>query len=259
MARMTALPNTPVAAARMLAAGWSRLADILWPPVCGACEAASTVHGALCPACWDKVTFLGRPQCAACGVPLPYDLGPEALCGDCARQRPRVDRARAAFVYDDASRPMILAFKHADRTDLAPALVGHLLRPARPLLADADLIVPVPLHWRRLLARRYNQATLLANGLSARSGVPSVPDMLVRVKATPPQGGLGRLGRARNVKGAFRVRLNRRGLLAGKRVLLVDDVMTTGATLDAAARVLLRGGASAVDAITIAPVVLPGL
>ena len=253
MTRMAGDPNWPGGAGRMLGAAWQRTADLLWPPVCGACEAPTTAHGQLCSECWDRVRFIGAPQCAACGLPFPHELGKGALCGGCARARPRIDRARAAF------KPMILAFKHGDRSDLLPALVGHLLRPGRVLLEDADLIVPVPLHWRRMLRRRFNQSALLANGLAARTGVPSWPDLLVRVKPTRTQGGLGRQGRIRNVAGAFRVRERHLVAVAGKRVLLIDDVATTGATLDAAARALLKAGAAAVDALTIARVIGPSI
>ena len=170
--------------------------------------------------------------------------------------RPLLGRARAAFIYDDASRPIILAFKHADRTDLAPVLATWLRRPAAALLADADIIAPVPLHWTRLLSRRFNQAALLSNRLARLSGTKPVPDLLVRRKRTGTQGGKSRRARQRNVQGAFKVPARHRAQLRDKRVLLVDDVMTTGATLDATARALLRGGASAVDVVTLARVVL---
>lgn len=154
---------------------------------------------------------------------------------------------------------MILVFKHADRTDLAPVLANWLLRPAAPLLADADIVAPVPLHWSRLIARRYNQAALLANRLAAMTDVRPVPDLLVRKRRTGTQGGKSRAARRRNVQGAFKVSARQIRMLRDKRVLLVDDVMTTGATLDACARALLRAGASAVDVITIARVVTSGL
>ncbi len=233
--------------------------DHLWPPVCAACDAPVASAAGLCPDCWDAVTFLGRPQCHACGVPLPFDPGPGALCGDCTRARPPYDRARAAFVYDDASRGMILAFKHADRTDLGPALVNWLRRPAAPLLADADIVAPVPLHWSRLLGRRYNQSAMLANALARQAGLRAVPDLLIRKRRTGTQGGKSRTARRRNVQGAFRVAGRHVPMLRDERVLLVDDVMTTGATLEACARALLRSGAAAVDVVTIARVVTAGL
>ena len=157
-------------------------ADYIWPPMCAGCETPIRDAQGLCARCWDSVTFLSGPVCEACGVPFEYDLGPGALCGDCMRARPPFQRARAAFIYDDASRSMILAFKHADRTDLAPVLATWLRRPAAALLADADIIAPVPLHWTRLLSRRFNQAALLSNRLARLSGTKPVPDLLVRQK-----------------------------------------------------------------------------
>lgn len=245
---------TPILKSAMLG-----MIDHLWPPVCAACDVPVQGAGGLCPDCWDAVTFLGAPQCYACGVPFPFDAGERALCAECMRARPPYDRARAAFVYDDASRGMILAFKHADRTDLAPALVTWLKRPAAALLPDADIICPVPLHWSRLLSRRYNQSALLSNALAADGHARSVPDLLIRKRRTGTQGGKSRAARRRNVQGVFRVRPRHVPMLRDKRVLLVDDVMTTGATVEACARALLRAGAGGVDVITIARAVTSGL
>ncbi|MEX0692967.1 MAG: ComF family protein [Rhodospirillales bacterium] len=233
--------------------------DHLWPPLCTACDTPLSSVGGLCATCWDKIRFMGRPQCHACGVPFPFDPGAGALCASCSARRPAFERARSAFIYDDASRGIILAFKHADRTDLAPMLVTWLLRPAAPLLADAEIVAPVPLHWSRLLSRRYNQSALLANALARHGRVQSTPDLLIRTRRTPSQGGKSRLGRHKNVQGAFKVNTRHGQVLRDKRVLLVDDVLTTGASVEACARTLLRGGASAVDVITIARVVTSGL
>lgn len=252
MTRLTAMLKSAVRQTR------TTIRDHLWPPLCAVCD-EQVQGGGLCADCWDAVTFLGAPQCYACGVPFPFDPGPGALCAACTRARPPYERARAAFVYDDASRPMILAFKHADRTDLAPALVNWLARPAAVLLQDADIVAPVPLHWSRLLHRRYNQSALLSNALARRAGAQALPDLLVRKRRTGTQGGKSRPARIRNVQGAFRVRAGYVSGLRDKRVLLVDDVMTTGATLEACARALLRAGAGAVDVITIARVVTSGL
>ncbi len=232
--------------------------DAIWPPMCANCETRVEAPG-LCPDCWERISFIGAPQCGACGVPVPFGPSPDSLCAACARDRPPFDRARAAFVYDAESRPMLLAFKHADRTDLAPMLAGLLARPAAPLLADADLVMPVPLHWRRLYSRRYNQSAILARHIAAGTKAAFVPDLLVRTKPTPSQGGKSRAGRFRNVQGAFRVPDRQRRRLRDKRVLLVDDVYTTGATVSAAARALLRGGAAVVDVVTLARVVQTGL
>lgn len=250
------MPRLGVILKIVFAAGGA-LVDHLWPPLCPNCDTEIDAPG-LCPGCWDRVTFIGAPQCDVCGVPLPFGEPGHAVCADCTRARPPFERARAAFVYDADSRPMILAFKHVDRTDLAPVLTTLLRRPASPLLNDADFVVPVPLHWRRMLSRRYNQSALLAMRLAKGGQGRYLGDLLVRAKPTASQGGKSRSGRVRNVQGAFRVPERYRSRLRDKRVLLVDDVYTTGATVQACARALLRAGAGAVDVVTLARVVQAG-
>jgi ComF family protein len=224
--------------------------DLLLPPRCIKCGAAVSAAGALCAPCWSGITFLGEPCCACCGLPFSYDQGAGTLCGGCARTMPPFARARAALRYDEESRRLVLAFKHGDRLHLAPALGRWMRRAGGALVAEADIVVPVPLHWTRLFARRYNQAAVLAHEL-ARSGGPAVgADWLVRRRRTPSQGKRNALGRQRNVAGAFALRRGRD--VAGKRVLLIDDVFTTGATVEACARVLLRAGAAQVDVLTLA-------
>lgn len=228
--------------------------DLLLPPQCLSCRAIVAAPGTLCGACFAKIRFLSAPCCAACGMPFEFDPGgADALCASCIRDRPAYDRARAVFRYDDASRGLILAFKHGDRIDAAPAYASWLLRAGSELAAVADCIAPVPLHWTRLFRRRYNQSALLANALARLAGRPAAPDLLRRRRRTPSQGGLGRAERIRNVRGAFAVRA--RPEIADKRILLVDDVLTTGATVEACARALLKAGASAVDVLTLARVV----
>jgi len=236
----------------------SRMLDVVLPPRCLKCGATVDSVGSLCATCWPEVAFLAPPQCATCGLPFEFDLGPNAVCGACAAEPPVFAHARAAFRYDDGSKDLILRFKHADRTDSAPAFGRWMARAGAALLADADLIAPVPLHWLRLFMRRYNQAALLASALGELSGKPAVNDLLLRRRRTPSQGGLGPLARERNVAGAFVVHPGRRARLRDKRVLLVDDVLTTGATVSACASVLLRGGARAVDVLTLARVVRTG-
>ncbi len=238
-----------------------RAADIalgaVLPPRCLACGAQVGDPGALCPTCWQGLAFLGAPCCEACGYPFEYDAGEEALCGACASRPPAYDRARAALTYDEASRGLILALKHGDRTDAAPALGAWMAASGRALLAEADVVAPVPLHRLRLLARRYNQSALLAHAIARRANVPCVPDLVVRRKRTPSQGGLSASARVRNVRGAFAVAPRHAGLVAGRRVVLVDDVLTTGATAESCARTLRAAGASAVDVLTLARVVRP--
>ncbi len=229
--------------------------DALLPPQCLSCGAIVEGHGLLCPTCWDEVVFLSPPCCDACGLPFEYDPGEGVLCGACCRQRPVFQRARSVMAYDTHSRRLILTFKHGDRTDAAPALGRWLLRAGSDLIADADLVAPVPLHWTRLFIRRFNQAALLARALRRRAGPPVVLNLLIRHRRTPSQGRLGPALRRRNVRGAFALRSSMAREIKGKRVLLIDDVLTTGATVSACARTLLAGGAEAVDVLTLARVI----
>lgn len=233
----------------------SRLCDAVLPPRCLHCGCLVGDHGALCAACWAELRFIGPPCCAACGLPFEYDLGPDAVCGACSAQRPRYDRARAALVYNDASRDLVLRFKHSDRLEGAATFAAWMARAGGGLIEEADILAPVPLHWLRLVRRRYNQAAVLANAIGRAQGKLVIPDLLERRKATPTQGHLGREARRRNVAGAFRVAPRHRQALAGKRILLVDDVLTTGATAESCARVLRAAGATAVDLLVLARVV----
>lgn len=231
------------------------LLDALLPPRCLSCGAEVERQGGLCPACWTGLRFIGPPSCARCGLPFEYDMAGETECAGCLADPPEFARARSVLVYDGASRPLILAFKHADRTYAAPAFGEWLARVGAPLLADADLIAPVPLHRWRLFRRRYNQSALLARALAGVAGLNAVCDLLERTRSTPSQGGMSRNGRIANVAGAFRLRPRRKSLVAGRRIVLVDDVLTTGATVSECARVLMRAGASRVDVVTLARVV----
>ena len=230
--------------------------DLVLPPRCLCCGAGVEAPGKLCAACWGKLTFLGPPHCRLCGYPLPHALPEAPLCGACAADPPAYDRARAALRYDDGSRRLILAFKHADRTDTAPAFGRWLARAGAELLADADLLAPVPLHRWRLLKRGYNQAAVLAHALARGTGARLLPDLVQRVRATASQQGLGGRARIENITAAaFRAHPWHRRQLDGAKVLLVDDVLTTGATVEACARVLRRAGAAQVDVLTLARVV----
>jgi ComF family protein len=232
------------------------LLDLVLPPRCLRCGLAVDSQGRLCAECWRSLTFLGPPQCRLCGYPLPHALPEAPLCGECAREAPAYDRARAALRYDDGARRLILAFKHADRTDIAPAFGVWLARAGAELLAEAELIAPVPLHRFRLLKRGYNQAAILAQALAKATALPLIPDLLQRQRATASQQGLSGRARLENVTpAAFRVHPWQRGRVEGRAVMLIDDVLTTGATVGACARVLRRAGASRVDVLTLARVV----
>jgi ComF family protein len=229
--------------------------DALLPPLCLSCQTIVDQPGAVCAACWTRLSFLGAPMCQRCGLPFPYEVGAGAECAACIADPPPWQRARAVFAYDEASRGLVLGFKHADRLHAAPAFGRWLARAGAELAAESDIVAPVPLHWLRLALRRYNQAALLATALAAASGRAVIPDLLRRTRRTPSQGRLGRTERQRNVAGAFRIRERHRPRLDGARVLLVDDVLTTGATARACAKALTDAGAAAVDVLTLARVV----
>ena len=226
------------------------LVDAVLPPRCLACGEAVDEPDALCGRCWAGMVFFAPPWCARCGLPFPHPMGEGALCGECARQRPAWDRARAVLRYDKNSRPLVLSLKHGDRTHMAGAFGRWMRRAGAELLDGADLIVPVPLHWTRLFQRRFNQSALLAHAIRKAGGPPVAPDWLVRRRRTPSQGHLGPLARARNVRGAFALKKGRS--VRGRRVVIIDDVLTTGATVEECARVLRRGGAEFVGVLTLA-------
>lgn len=210
--------------------------------------------GGVSPRLWPDLDFLAPPFCACCGVRFPFDAGEGTLCPSCIAAPPVYDRARAAMIYGGAGRDLILSFKHGDRTALVRTFIPWLLQAGDAFRAGACLIVPVPLHRWRLLKRRYNQAGLLAQGLARCWDLPYRPEILLRVRATPSQGHQGRRARADNVRGAFTVPLFWQDQVAGQRIVLVDDVLTTGATANACARALKQAGATGVDVLTLARV-----
>ncbi len=231
--------------------------DIALPQLCAACREPVEDSG-LCAGCWGKLSFIAPPYCERLGIPFVYDPGPGVLSMEAIADPPAYRRARAAVRYDDVARTLVHAFKYGDRLDLAPTMGRWMANAGRELLREADTIVPVPLHWRRQWMRRFNQSALLSQVISGSAGVPVAPLALRRVKATPQQVGLSQSARALNVQGAFRVSTNGKAEVAGRRLILVDDVLTSGATVDACARALLRAGAANIDVLVFARVVAGG-
>lgn len=232
--------------------------DTVVPPLCLNCKSEVSEPQSLCARCWGQVRFLGPPHCVQCGMPFPHDLGAQVKCGVCLARPPFFEWMRSAVAYDDGSRDLILGFKHGDRLETVP-LFGRWMHQA--MLNDTqngELIVPVPLHWRRLFKRRYNQSALLAHRLGKLVDVPVRSGLLVRTKATPSQGEMGTArSRLKNVAGAFALSEEGKRIVKGKRLVLVDDVLTTGATANACSKALLRGGALSVSVVTLARVVRP--
>jgi len=238
---------------------WRGALDLVFPPQSlDGGEAA--MAGGLSAATWSRIHFLDGPVCDGCGTPFEYDQGPGARCAACMARPRAFAAARAACLYDETSREPILKLKHADRPDVGELFALWIARSARELIAEADAVAPVPLHRWRLLSRRYNQAAEIARPLCRREGIAYLPDALVRRRATDTQAGKSGSGRKRNVAAAFVVPPARRGLVEGRRILLIDDVMTTGATAEGCARALKAAGAARVDLAVVARVKeAPGL
>jgi ComF family protein len=227
--------------------------SLIYPPTCSGCGAATADPGALCPSCWSGLRLIEEPVCARYGTPFAVDLGLGPLLSPRAIAEPPVfDRCRAVALYDSVARRLVHRLKYEDRLDLATVMARMMSASGRTLIAEAECLVPVPLHRARLWRRRFNQAALLAQAIAADAGRPFVPAALERARATRSQVGLSRAARAENLSGAFRVPPAEAHRIRGCRVLLVDDVTTTGATGNAAARALLRGGAASVDLLTFA-------
>jgi ComF family protein len=230
--------------------------DFLLPPHCPTCDEQVPLQGTFCPTCFAKLNFITSPLCASCGLPFGSAAqgGLAGLCLTCTAHPPQWHEARAALVYDDAARALILPFKNADRQELARVLAAQMARAGRTLLARAEILVPVPLHRWRLFQRGFNQAALLAHALAKGAGLPVSLDALRRTRRTPSLGPLSATERARTLQGALAVRPSRTARLQGRRVLLIDDVMTSGATANACAEILKHAGCAAVDVLVAARV-----
>jgi ComF family protein len=227
-------------------------ADFVYPPCCVGCGRMTNTGGALCVECWAGVQFIDRPYCEVLGIPFAKDHGPGVLSAAAIADPPPFERLRAATVHDGPARKLVHQLKYLDRTDLARLMASWMLRASDGTVAACDVIVPVPLHRRRFLARRFNQSAELARHLAVLSGKPFLASTLIRVKPTSRQVGLSARARRQNVRGAFAIAPGRDADILGKRVVLVDDVYTTGATVAAAARRLKKAGAADVTVLTFA-------
>jgi ComF family protein len=236
---------------------WRGTVDLITPPKCLSCGQGVAQGAALCVPCWHKLNHISAPVCEALGTPFAFDEGEGALSPAAIADPPRFVRGRAAVAFDEASRDLVHQLKYRDRQEAGLAMARMMAAAAPQILADCDVIVPVPLHRFRLWKRRFNQAAFLALRLVEHSGKPCLTDVLERQKATRSQVGLDAEARQKNVRRAFAINPDMQHRIGGKRVLLIDDVRTTGATANACADMLLKGGASAVDVLTFALVLEP--
>jgi ComF family protein len=230
------------------------LADIIYPPICLGCGTLVGGHGAFCGDCWRALSFIEKPYCPILGVPFSHDMGEGIVSAQAIAEPPRFDRARAAVLYDDRARALVHGLKYRDRTDLARTMAKWMLRVEDGHVTASDAIVAVPLHRWRLMRRKFNQSGELARAVAALSGRRFLPGALVRKRATRQQVGLGARQRKENVRGAFAVSDAALPELVGRKVVLVADVFTTGATVDAATLALKKAGVAEVTVLTFARV-----
>ena len=227
------------------------LADIAVPPACVACRKPMTAHDTLCPKCWLQVDFIRPPLCDRLGIPMAFGPEEAILSARAAADPPVYDRARAVASHTGLMRDLAHRLKYGDQQHVVPLLSRLMAQAGRELLKDCDLLVPVPLGGYRLWQRSFNQAAVLARAVGRRCGVPCDPMLLERARETPSQVGLTREQRQDNVRGAFKLAEGRSEAVRGRKITLVDDVVTTGATVDAAAMVLQRAGAARVEVLAL--------
>jgi ComF family protein len=226
--------------------------DAVYPPVCSGCGRMVGQHRGVCPSCWATLRLIERPYCEVLGVPFSHDLGAGILSADAIANPPVFERLRSVAIHDGIARSLVHGLKYRDRTDLAVMMADWMIRASDGHVADCDAILPVPLHAFRLWGRKFNQSAELARAIARRSGKPYLPTALIRTKRTVQQVGLGATQRQDNVRGAFTVTEAGKAALFGKRIVLVDDVYTTGATVSAATRALKKAGAADVTVLTFA-------
>ncbi len=252
--RIQAINGIALATFQRVSQAGSTCIDFLVPPRCANCNQLIADKTGICATCWDDVRFIEQPYCPVMGTPFAVDLGEGTLSTEAIAYPPPFERLRSAVFYDDIARRLISRFKFSDRTDLAPFIADVMERAGRELIDDADIIVPLPLHWRRLLSRRFNQSAYLANLIAERNDIACLPLAMSRIKHTRQQIGLSLSARKANIAGAFVIPAKMRPIIKAQRVLLIDDVYTSGASVKAATKVLLRGGADKVDVLTFAKV-----
>ena len=228
--------------------------DVLIPPVCTLCNEPVSENATLCPECFSKLRFITKPHCKICGRPFEFSVSEETICAECLVSQPLFTKARSVVIYDDMARKLVLAFKNGDKLYIAPLLTKLMAQVASEFIEEVDVVMPIPLHRWRLLKRKYNQSAILARKLARHFHKTYNPDVLKRVRSTPNQGHLSARERKKNVANAFRVRKGE--TVKGKTVLLVDDVLTTGATTNECSRMLLKAGVKQVYVLTFASTVL---
>jgi ComF family protein len=223
---------------------------LLFPNICLSCSNQVTKQGVLCPDCWSKLHFVEKPYCEVLGTPFGLDFGPGMVSAQAIAHPPSFARARSATIHVTIARQLVSRLKYGDRTDLAPWMGDWMIRAGGELIAETDVIVPIPLHAGRYFSRRYNQAAELGRSIAQKTEIPFLPEAMLRKKATKNQVGLTRTQRLENVRGAFMVPPASEILISGKTVLLIDDVFTTGATANVASAALLKAGAAKVNLLT---------
>ncbi len=241
----------------MVGALFSKIIDLILPPVCFLCRDVVFKENSVCEKCWPQISFITVPFCEGCSYPFSFgEQGDHLKCGSCLESPMTFTRTRAVFKYDHFSKNLILPFKHNKAIHFAPLLAQWMERAGKDILQDADLLVPVPLHWSRLLKRGFNQAVVLSRHLTKVSHIPTNVHVLKRMKRTASQGHLTVAEREENVRNSFQVKADGKRVIQGKTVILIDDVLTTGATVNACAKSLLKNGAKEVRVLVAARVLL---
>lgn len=229
--------------------------DFILPPRCLLCYERTVDAHNVCASCWQGLTFISKPQCVKCGIPFEYGMADNLSCAPCLDKQPEFNQMRSAVVYNDISRHLVLCFKHGDMLQLSKLLSRWMHTAGKEIISRSDILIPVPLHFTRLMWRQYNQAAILSNQIAKLADKNKHNEILTRNRYTPSQGKKTYKERVKNVKSAIQINPKYADLICGKNVLLIDDVYTTGATINECCRILKAGGASSIDVLTFARVV----